>query len=196
MRRAVLLALLALAPVSAFAAPAKPAAKPAAAAAAATAGPRRFGEFFVRCSTAKSVAPCDLYEERANKDTNQRVIGFSIGYMPSANRYIIQVAVPLGIDIDKGVVITDDKLATPVLPYRRCDASGCYVEAAIDKSLLDMFGKMGRDAKVKVVAFNGADTGKPYSFTFSFDGFSEALNDMVVENKAKASSPDTATDAR
>lgn len=196
MRRAVLLALLALAPLSATAAPAKPAAKPAAAAAPATAGPRHFGEFYVRCSTAKSVAPCDLYEERANKDTNQRVIGFSIGYMPSAGRYIIQVAVPLGIDIDKGVVITDDKLATPVLPYRRCDASGCYVEAAIDKSLLDLFGKMGRDAKVKVVAFNGADTGKPYSFTFSFDGFSEALNDMVAENKAKASSPDTATDAR
>ncbi len=191
MRRIALLALLALAPLAAAAAPAKPAAKPAAAAS----GPRKFGEFYVRCSQAKSVAPCDLYEERANKESGQRVIGFSIGYAPSANRYIIQVAVPLGIDIEKGVVITDGKNSSPTLPYRRCDQAGCYVEVGIDKSLLDLFSKMGNDAKVKVVAYAGADAGKPYAFTFSFDGFTEALNEMVAQNKAKASSPETATDA-
>jgi invasion protein IalB len=198
MRRAAFLALPALAALGAVAVAApKPAAKPAAAAAApVAAGPRHIGEFYVRCQQTRSVAPCDMYEERANKDTGQRVVGFSLGYAPAAGRYIVQIAVPLGIDIDKGVVISDGKLSTPAMPYRRCDQAGCYVEAAIDKSLLELFGKMGSDAKIKVVAFNGEDAGKNFSFTFSFNGFNEALSDMVAENKTKAASPETATDAR
>jgi len=205
MRRAVL-TLLALAAMSGAAsaqpavgapapkaAPAKPAAaKPAAAAPAAAGGVKRFGEFIVRCVQTKSVAPCDLYEERGDKNTGQRVLGFSVGYMPSQSRYIMQLAVPLGIAIDKGAVITDGKFTSPALPYRRCDRSGCYVEAAIDKTMIDAFGKMGSDAKIKVTA----DGGKIYDFTFSFDGFAAAHEDMVAENKAKASAPETSGDAK
>jgi len=169
---------------------AKAPAKPAPAAAAA--GPKHYGDFIVRCATAKSVAPCDMYEERGNKQTGQRLIGFSIGYMPSASRYIMQLAVPLGVAIDKGVTITSGALTSPAMPYRRCDQAGCYVEAPIDKSLIDVFTKMGSDARVKVTA----DGGKVYSYTFSFDGFSPAHDDMVSENKAKAAPPDSASDAK
>jgi len=197
MRRAALLALLALAlPGAAMAAPAKPAAAKPGASAAPASGPKRYGEFYVRCATTKSVAPCDLYQERANKETGQRVIGFSVGYMPSASRYIIQVVVPLGIDVAKGVVIADGNNSTPVMPYRRCDPAGCYVEAAVDKSLLDLFAKMGRDAKIKVAGYDGSSTGKPFAFTFSFEGFSEGLGEMVAENKTRAAPASAATDVR
>lgn len=203
MRRAVL-TLMALAAMSgaaaaqpAVGAPSKPAAagKAAPAPAAATASaaaPRRFGEFIVRCAPVKSVAPCDLYEERGDKNTGQRVIGFSIGFMPSASRYIMQVAVPLGVDISKGLIITDGKFTSPALPYRRCDRTGCFSEVAIDKPLIDAFSKMGSDAKIKVTA----DGGKIYDFTFSFDGFSAAQDDMVAQNRAKATTPDNASDAK
>lgn len=204
MRRAVL-TLLALSAMSgaAMAQPAvgtpkakAPAAKAAAAApapaAAAASGPKRFGEFVVRCAPVKSVAPCDLYEERGDKNSGQRVVGFSIGFMPSSSRYIMQVAVPLGVDVSKGVTITDGKFTSPTLPYRRCDGTGCFSEVAVDKSLIDAFSKMGSDAKVKVVA----DGGKIYDFTFSFDGFSAAHEDMVAQNRAKAVSPDNASDAK
>jgi len=203
MRRAVL-TLMALAAMSgaaaaqpAVGAPSKPAAagKAAPAPAAATASaaaPRRFGEFIVRCAPVKSVAPCDLYEERGDKNTGQRVIGFSIGFMPSASRYIMQVAVPLGVDISKGLIITDGKFTSPALPYRRCDRTGCFSEVAIDKPLIDAFSKMGSDAKIKVTA----DGGKVYDFTFSFDGFSAAQDDMVAQNRAKATTPDNASDAK
>ena len=164
----------------------------AASAAAAAAAPKRFGDFIVRCAPAKSVAPCDLYEERGNKETGQRLIGFSVGFMPSASRYIMQVAVPLGVALDKGVIITSGSLASPAMPYGRCDQGGCYVEATIDKSLVDVFGKMGSDARIKVTA----DGGKVYNYTFSFDGFTAAHDEMVSENKAKAASPDSASDAK
>jgi invasion protein IalB len=203
MRRAVL-TLLALTALSGAAAaqpavgtPPKPAAAgkagPApAAATATTAAPKRFGEFVVRCAPVKSVAPCDLYEERGDKNSGQRVIGFSIGFMPSSSRYIMQIAVPLGVDVSKGITITDGKFTSPVLPYRRCDRTGCFTEVAVDKSLIAAFSKMGADAKIKVFA----DGGKIYDFTFSFDGFDAAHEDMVAENRAKAVSPENASDAK
>lgn len=183
MLRRLLPALLALAACSG-AALAQPAAKPAAAA-----GPARFGDFVVRCAQTKSVAPCDLYEERANKDTGQRLLGFSIGFMPSQNRYILQIAVPLGVDLAKGVAISDGKQTTPVLPFRRCDIGACYVEVPIDRSMIDLFAKMGSDAKVQVTGYDATGPGKDYSFTFSFNGFSAAHESMVAENRAKASNP-------
>jgi invasion protein IalB len=206
MRKAPLAALLAMAawPGLAAAQPAvgaapKPAAKPAAAAptaaaapAASASGPRQFGEFIVRCAQGKSVAPCDLYEERGDKNTGQRLIGFSIGYMPSTSHYIMQIAVPLGVSLDRGVIVSGGSFNSPKLPYRRCDQGGCYVETIIDKSLIDAFAKLGDDAKVKVAA----DGGKIYDFTFSFKGFSAAHDDMVAQNKAKAVSPDNTGDGK
>lgn len=207
MRRAVL-SLLALAAMSgaaaaqpavgtpksapAKAAPAGKAGAAPAAAAASSAAPRRFGEFVVRCAPVKSVAPCDLYEERGDKNTGQRVIGFSIGFMPSTSRYIMQVAVPLGVDVNKGLSITDGKYTSPALPFRRCDRTGCFSEVAVDKTLIDAFAKMGSDSKIKVTA----DGGKIYDFTFSFEGFSAAHEDMVAQNKAKAAAPEAASDAK
>jgi invasion protein IalB len=201
--RGALLSLLALGAMSGAAAaqpavgapPAKAAAaKPAAAAAApaaAGAPAQRFGDFIVRCAAVKSVAPCDLYEERVQKDTGRRVIGFSIGFMPSQSRYIMQVAVPLGIDVGKGIIVTDGKFTSPALPVRRCDQTGCFSEVQVDKSLIDAFAKMG-EAKIQVTA----DGGKAYPFTFSFNGFSAALDSMVAQNRAKATDPAGATDAR
>lgn len=184
MRSGLLGALALLAAASAaFAAPAaKPAAAPA------NSGVRQFGDFVVRCVDTKSVAPCDLFQERVNKDTGQRVLSLSIGYMPSQSRYIMQIAVPLGVDLDKGVVVVDGKFTSPAFGIRRCDQTGCYVEAGVTRELIDAFARNGNDAKVKVTA----EGGKEFAFTFSFAGFSAAHDDMVAESKAKAINPDSA----
>jgi invasion protein IalB len=144
---------------------------------------KHIGDFVVRCFPVKSVAPCDMYEDRANRETGQRVLTFSLAYMPSSNRYILQVSVPLGVSIEKGVVITGSSYTSPALAFRRCDQAGCYVEAEVNKDLLDNFAKLGKDAKIRVVPDGG---GKAFDFPFSFDGFSAAHDDMVASNKAKA----------
>lgn len=145
---------------------------------------KRIGDFTVRCFPVKSVAPCDLYEDRVNKETGQRVLSFSLAYMPAGNRYVLQVTVPLGISLEKGAVVTGGSYTSPVLPFRRCDQGGCYVEAAVGKDLVDQFAKLGNDAKIRVVPDGNA---QPFDFPFSFDGFSSAHDEMVTSNKAKAS---------
>lgn len=148
---------------------------------------KRIGDFVVRCFPVKNVAPCDLYEDRVNKETGQRVLAFSLAYMPAGNRYILVVTVPLGVAIDKGVVISGGGVNSPALPFRRCDQAGCYVEVPITKDLVDQFAKMGNDARIRVFPDGEA---KPFEFPFSFDGFAAAHDDMVTSNKAKATAPD------
>jgi invasion protein IalB len=146
---------------------------------------KRIGAFQVRCFAIKSMAPCDLYEDRVDNQTGQRVVSFSLAYVPSGNRYILQVAVPLGISLEKGVVITGGGFTSPTLPVRRCDQTGCFVEAPVAKELIDALAKAGSDAKIRVVP-----DGRPaFDFPFSFDGFTAAHDDMVASNKAKAISP-------
>ncbi len=148
---------------------------------------KRIGDFAVRCFPVKSVAPCDVFEEQVNRDNGQRVVSFSLAYMPSGNRYILQLTVPLGISIEKGVVVAAGSYASPALPYRRCDASACYVEAALPKDMVDNFARLGGKAEIRVVP-DGAD--KAVGLPFSFDGFSAAHDEMVASNKAKATAPD------
>jgi invasion protein IalB len=145
---------------------------------------KRIGDFSVRCYPVKSVAPCDLYEDRVNKETNQRVVSFSLAYMPAGNRYILAVSVPLGVAIEKGLIITGAGYTSPALPFRRCDGGGCYVELAVPKDLVDQFAKLGSDVKIRVTP----DSGKVFDFPFSFDGFTAAHDEMVASNKAKGMS--------
>ncbi len=148
---------------------------------------KKIGDFTVRCFPVKSVAPCDMFQERVNKDNGQRMVSFSLAYMPSGGRYILQLTVPLGISIEKGVVVAGGSYASPPLPYRRCDTSACFVEVLAPRELLDQFAKLGGNAEIRVVPDGAA---KPVPFPFSFDGFSAALDDMMNSNKTRATAPD------
>jgi len=147
---------------------------------------KRIGAFQVRCFPIKSVAPCDLYEAGMNEQSGQRVVSLSLAFMPSGGRYILQVTVPLGVSIEKGVVITGSGFTSPALPFRRCDQTGCFVEAPVGKDLVDALAKLGADAKIRVTP----EGQKDFEFPFSFDGFSSAHDDMVASNKAKAVTPE------
>jgi invasion protein IalB len=146
---------------------------------------KRIGDFSVRCYPVKSVAPCDLYEDRVNKESGQRVVSLSLAFMPSSSRYILAVSVPLGVSIEKGLVITGAGYTSPALPFRRCDGGGCYVEAAVPKDIVDQFAKLGSDVKIRVTP----DSGQVFDFPFSFDGFTAAHDEMVASNRAKATAP-------
>ena len=93
---------------------------------------KTFGDWTVRCYPIASPSPCDMYELLANKQNNQRVMSLSIAYLPSGDKHVIQVAVPLGVLIPKGLVIESDTFTSPMLRYRRCDRGGCYVEMLFD----------------------------------------------------------------
>jgi len=149
----------------------------------------RHGDFMVRCFPVQTGSPCDMYEELLNRDTGQRVVTFSIAFLPADSRYVMVIGVPLGVALEKGIVIQTNTFATPTMPFRRCDQGGCYVEAAVDKPLIDAFMGSSGEAKLRLSA-EGEE--KPRELPLSFNGFTAAHNDMVAQNRAKAVKPGAA----
>jgi invasion protein IalB len=139
-------------------------------------------DWFVRCFPIQSPSPCDMFQELDSQTTKQRVLSLSVAYVPSLDRHALQITVPLDISIPKGMTIKTDNYTSPVLKYRRCDRNGCYVEMAVDNSLVESLAKSGPAAKINIVA----DGGKAYSLNFSLKGFAEAHDDMVAQTRAKA----------
>ena len=138
----------------------------------------------VRCSPVASPSPCDMFQEMANKDRNQRILAISVAYVPSVDRYALTIAVPLGISIPRGITLQSDSYTTPAFRYRRCDRDGCYVEAPVDKSVIEGLAKSSPDGKARANIV--VDNGKAYALTFSLKGFAAAHDDMVGKARAKA----------
>jgi invasion protein IalB len=160
------------------------AAGPALAQDQAAAKPEVFDTWRVRCVATASPSPCVMFQQVSAERTNQILDAVSIAYVPSADRYTMQIMVPLGISIAKGVSIQTDTYTSPVLKYRRCDRNGCYVEMATDKSIIQGIASSSPDGKAKINIV--VDNGKAYGLPVYLKGFSAAHDQMVSEAKAKA----------
>ncbi len=132
------------------------------------------GDWMVRCFPVKSPSPCDMFELLADKKSGRRLMSFSIAYIPSQDRHAIQIALPLGVALAKGVFITSDSYNSPQMRYRRCDRMGCYVEGLIDNASIDALSRSPSGAKVKFSAYGGQTIDLP----FSLKGFVEAHSTM------------------
>jgi invasion protein IalB len=189
-----------LAAVTALAVPAALAAKapaastaPAAPAAAAPANPNKpvqpnevkaFGDWTVRCYPVSSPSPCEMLEIRVAKKTGQRILSVLLAYIPARNEHVIQIAVPLGVALQNGLVLNSDTYKSGVLHFRRCDQLGCYVEGSIDGNAVNSLSRATK-ADTEIVSMDG----KRYNFAFSLDGFTAAHNALVDLTKQKAVNP-------
>ena len=140
------------------------------------------GDWVVRCFPIASPSPCDIYQELNDQRTEQRVLSFSIAYVPSLDRHGIQITVPLEVSIPRGLVIETDSFKSEAMKYRMCDRTGCFVQMPIENAAINSIAKSGPDAKVRIFA----DSGKSYELKFSLKGFSAAHDSMVEQARAKA----------
>lgn len=148
---------------------------------------KTYGDWTVRCYPIKGPSPCDMYELLANKQNQQRIMSVSIAYMPNGDKHVMQIAVPLGVAIPKGLVVETDAYTSPALRYRRCDRSGCYVELIIPPEMITGLST-ATTGKVKIVA----DGGKAYDIPFSVNGFADAhgaMQDLARKKTATAAAP-------
>jgi invasion protein IalB len=138
------------------------------------------GDWQVRCFPVNNPNPCDVFQERASGQ--QRVLTFSLAFVPSMDRHIMQITLPLDVAIQKGVKIQADAYTSPMLKYRMCNREGCFVQMAPDNALVEALAKATTDAKINIVA----DNGKSFAIPLSLKGFSAAHDDMVTQARAKA----------
>lgn len=173
--RSILVVLMALLPVSAMAQVQPP--KPS--------EDKHIGDWNVLCYPVSSPSPCEMVEVATQAKTGARVMRVSIAFAPSQNRYILQVALPLGVALPKGVRIVASAYNAPAMAYRRCDRGGCYVEGFVQSKALDALGASGPAAKIQVAAAGGNGIDLP----FSLKGFADArkaMEDLARQNAASA----------
>ncbi|HEY4264049.1 MAG TPA: invasion associated locus B family protein [Micropepsaceae bacterium] len=181
-------ALLAILPGGAIAAQQAAAAPPPEAPPAAPPAPPQYsinqsvGDWVVRCvqTTVKSPAPCEVMQTTVNKDNKQRISAFSLAYVPSRDAYAVQVVVPTGVALSKGL-----QLGTALngAKFNRCERDGCYVEMLLDNAAVASISGAGKSTTIGVVGYGQANEIKlPVSLT----GFPEALDRMKGYAKDRA----------
>lgn len=168
--------------------PAQPSpAQPAPAAPAAPAAPPKpvinkpYGDWAVRCYDVKSPAPCDMIQSAANRQTQQRVMFISLGYAPAADSHLMQLILPLGVSLARGVTIIAGERRMEGLRFRRCERDGCYVEMKIDPAVIETL-LAAQEAKI---AF-ASDDGQDLSLPLSLKGFPQAHSELLRLNHERA----------
>ena len=146
---------------------------------------KQIGDWQVRCYPMASASPCDMFQQQNDPQSQQRILALSLAYIPHLDRHAIQISVPLGISVPPGAILHTASFSTPLMPYRRCDRGGCYVEMLIDNSTIDQLSHAGDSAMVKITA----DDGKNYDLKLSLNGFAAAHDSMAEQARQKAKAP-------
>jgi invasion protein IalB len=140
------------------------------------------GDWMVRCFPVANTNPCDMFQERASQQ-QQRVLTFSLAFVPSMNRHVLQITVPLDVALQKGITISADSYTSPVMKYRMCNREGCFVQLAPDNAVIEAMSRATNpEGKINIVA----DSGKALALPLSLKGFSAAHDDMVAQARVKA----------
>ena len=141
------------------------------------------GDWVVRCvqTTLKSPAPCEVMQTTVNKDTKQRISSFSIAYVPSRDSYALQVVVPTGVALAKGL-----QLGTALngVKFNRCERDGCYVEMLVGPDAINSLTAAGKSTTIKVSSYG--PEGKEIPLPVSLTGFPEAMDRMKGLAKDRA----------
>jgi invasion protein IalB len=168
------------------AAGAQTAAPPPAPKAQTAADTQTFEDWTVRCVTG-ATPPCQMIQLAQNK-AGKRVSSLIIVYLPHQNSYALQLVTPLGVGFAQGATISAGSWTSKALPFRRCDATGCFVSNAIDSITLDTLARGPDKGKITLTT---AATGKPIALPLSLRGFAAARSAMETETRAKESAAPT-----
>ena len=140
------------------------------------------GDWVVRCvqTTVKSPAPCEVMQTTVNKDTKLRISAFSIAFVPSRDAYAIQIVVPTGVALAKGLQLGT---ALSGAKFDRCERDGCYVEMLLDNAAITSLSGAGKATTIGVVGYGQANEIK---LPVSLNGFPEAMDRMKGYAKDRA----------
>ena len=145
---------------------------------------KQFGDWILQCHPGATQSPCEMHELLADKKTGRPVFAMYIFYVPSRDRHVIQILLPLGLMLSNGAVLSTDTFTSPVLKFVRCDMEGCYIQTGADNESINALARATRAEMHAVYAANGVKLVLP----FYLNGFSAAHSALVELARQKAPS--------
>lgn len=130
---------------------------------------------------------CQMLQQLVEREQNKVVLITSLAYLPSSQATQIQIVLPLGFLLKRGVELEAGGYTSTVAPDR-CTAQGCIVEGVAAPELIAAF-RRAKDARVSIVADNGQTVRVPFSlmgFTKAYDMVEQRNREAVAANEAGA----------
>src|SRR5262249_38029640 len=112
-----------------------------------------YDDWTLRCFNVRGPAPCDILQVAVNRQSQQRVLSASIAYVPERSAYAVQIAVPLGVTLAKGMTLNAGDHTLKNVHYTRCVRDGCYVEILVDDPTIQALAKVGQATQVIVYPY-------------------------------------------
>lgn len=131
------------------------------------------GVWTARCvSDGRTQVPdCSIESRTMLKDSGKLLAAVTVSVRHGSNTATMLVQVPLGLALDKAIVLTLDKHPPARLRVQTCDQSGCYGATVLSAQFLGAM-RAARRLDVRVV---GTD-GRPIVVPMSLAGFSAAYD--------------------
>ena len=109
------------------------------------------------------------------------MLTISIAYVPSVDRHVIVITVPLDVAIPKGVIVQTDSYTSPAMHYRMCTARWLFCADRWTTARSRRWPSPALMAKINIVG----DDGKSLQPEIP-QGFAGAHDDMVSDAKTRA----------
>jgi invasion protein IalB len=136
-----------------------------------------FEDWTLRCFNVRGPAPCDILQVAVNKQNQQRVLSVSTAYVPERNAFAMQIAVPLGVALAKGMTLNAGDRTIKGAHYNRCNREGCYVEIIVDNETIAALSKLGASTMIVVYPYGRNTDAK---LPLSLKGFPAAIARLKV----------------
>lgn len=119
---------------------------------------------------------CQIYQRLLINGGSAIAMVATMAYDPADASLLMQFALPLGINIENGVIINiDEDIELPV-PISRCTKQGCIFEGVATPGLRDALVE-GKTASITVVD----PASQPFVIPLSLAGFGDALERLQPE---------------
>jgi len=117
---------------------------------------------------------CSMSQKILSKDNNEILMHVSVSYADGIESPIINIRLPLGINLPKGVAIKVGESSVSY-PFIYCDKNACYSVISVDESTLNLFSSHDKGT----IFFNDLNN-QVLSLPFSLTGFSAALAQIKI----------------
>ena len=137
------------------------------------------GDWTVTCATNEAgKKSCAMMQRLSNAQTKQVVLAWLIGLNPAGDR-VMTLRTPLGLLLNKGVVVQVDDNPHLVMSYRTCVQSFCEAVHALNLTLLTTL-KGGTTARVQLQNLQE----QAVNINVSLKGFGKAFEILDEELKS------------
>lgn len=116
---------------------------------------------------------CEIFQRLIHNESGARILEFAIGYPPNKTAARGIISLPLGILLQKDMLIKIDELPPFGFKVRYCDPNGCYAYLNLDEAVLE---KLRKGTKITVIF----ESMKPQKVEveLSLKGFAKALKQV------------------